>query len=118
MDLGLSGSVVAVFGAASGIGAAIAKAFAAEKTCLAAIDLDPRVMDLAAQLPGSMGLVVDVCDYAAVGHAAEEISRRMGQCEHVIYAVGAGSGKFGFPFWKLEPRRLGSRDQGEPLGAR
>ncbi len=30
MDLGLSGSVVAVFGAASGIGAAIARGFAAE----------------------------------------------------------------------------------------
>ena len=30
MELGLSGNVVAVFGAASGIGAAIARAFAAE----------------------------------------------------------------------------------------
>jgi 2-hydroxycyclohexanecarboxyl-CoA dehydrogenase len=103
MDLGLSGSVVAIFGAASGIGAAIAKAFAAEKARVAAMDLDPRVMDFAAQLPGSIGLMVDVCDYTAVGHAAEEISHRLGQCEHVVYAVGAGSGKFGFPFWKLEP---------------
>jgi 2-hydroxycyclohexanecarboxyl-CoA dehydrogenase len=60
-------------------------------------------MDIAMQLPGSIGLVVDVCNYAAVGHAAQEITRRSGQCEHVIYAVGAGSGKFGFPFWKLEP---------------
>jgi NAD(P)-dependent dehydrogenase (short-subunit alcohol dehydrogenase family) len=103
MDLGLSGSVVAVFGAASGIGAAIAKAFAAEKAWIAAIDIDPRVVDLVAEFPGSIGLGVDVCDYSAVGHAAEEISRRLGQCEHVVYAVGAGSGKFGFPFWKLEP---------------
>jgi 2-hydroxycyclohexanecarboxyl-CoA dehydrogenase len=103
MQLGLSGSVVAVFGAASGIGAAIARAFAEEKARVAAIDLDPRVVDLAAQLPGSIGLVVDVCDYAAVRHAADEISRRLDQCEHVVYAVGAGSGKFGFPFWNLEP---------------
>ena len=42
-------------------------------------------------------------DYAAVGHAAEEVEHRFGQCDHVVFAVGAGSGKFGFPFWKLEP---------------
>jgi 2-hydroxycyclohexanecarboxyl-CoA dehydrogenase len=103
MDLGLSRSVVAVLGAASGIGAAIAQAFAAEGARIAAMDVDRRVIDFAAQFPGSIGLIVDVCDYAAVRHGADEITRRLGQCEHVVYAVGAGSGKFGFPFWKLEP---------------
>ena len=101
MDLSLSSSVVAIFGAASGIGAAIAKAFAAEKACVAAIDIDPRVgVALAGELSESIGLVVDVCDYSAVQLVAEEITRRLGQCEHVVYAVGAGSGKFGFPFWE------------------
>jgi 2-hydroxycyclohexanecarboxyl-CoA dehydrogenase len=100
MDLGLSGSVVAILGAASGIGAAITRAFANEGARIAAIDLDPNVAD---QFPDSVGLVVDVCDYAAVRRGADEISQRFGQCEHVVYAVGAGSGKFGFPFWKLEP---------------
>jgi len=23
--------------------------------------------------------------------------------DHVVFSVGAGSGRFGFPFWKLEP---------------
>jgi len=40
MDLGLDGSVVAVFGAARGIGAAIARAFADESARVAAIDRD------------------------------------------------------------------------------
>ena len=34
---------------------------------------------------------------------AGEIYDALGPCEHVVYAVGAGSGKFGFPFWNLEP---------------
>ncbi len=28
---------------------------------------------------------------------------RLGTCAHLIYAAGRGSGKFGFPFWNLEP---------------
>ena len=47
MELGLSGNVVAIFGAASGIGAAITQAFAAEGARIAALDLDPRIVDLA-----------------------------------------------------------------------
>ena len=103
MNLGLSDATVAVFGAASGIGAAIARAFAAEGVRLIGIDRDPRVVEFAAQFPRSLGLVVDVVDHAAVRGAAAEINRKFGQCEHVVYAVGCGSGKFGFPFWKLEP---------------
>ena len=74
MDLSLSGNVVAVFGAASGIGAAIAQGFAAEGARLAAIDRDPQVVDLALQFPGSIGLVIDVCDFAAVQRGAVEIT--------------------------------------------
>jgi 2-hydroxycyclohexanecarboxyl-CoA dehydrogenase len=103
VDLGLSGSVAAIFGAASGIGAAIARAFAAEGALVAAVDRASSVLDLAGQLPRSLGLEADVTDYRAVGRVAEEVARRLGGCDHVVFAVGAGSGKFGFPFWKLEP---------------
>jgi 2-hydroxycyclohexanecarboxyl-CoA dehydrogenase len=102
MDLGLAGNVVAVFGAARGIGAAIARGFAAESARVAAVDRDPIVHDLAGSIAAE-GLVADVTDYAAVRRAAEEISNRFGRCDHVVFAVGVGSGKFGFPFWKLEP---------------
>jgi NAD(P)-dependent dehydrogenase (short-subunit alcohol dehydrogenase family) len=123
MQLGLARSVVAVFGAARGIGAAIARAFASEGAFVAAVDREPGVVGLAAELTqlargsphvarssaqsdresSSLGLVADVTDCAAVCRLAKEIVNTLGRCDHVIYAVGAGSGKFGFPFWKLDP---------------
>jgi NAD(P)-dependent dehydrogenase (short-subunit alcohol dehydrogenase family) len=119
MDLGLRGQVVAVFGAARGIGEAIAKAFMAEAANVAAIDRDAGVMEVAEQLPLlrtehrrplaeaddhlALGLVADVTDGAAVRRAAESVRNYFGQCDHVVFAAGIGSGKFGFPFWNLEP---------------
>jgi NAD(P)-dependent dehydrogenase (short-subunit alcohol dehydrogenase family) len=119
MDLGLAGQVVAVFGAARGIGEAIAQAFNTELANVATIDRDASVMDVAEQLPLlrpagrgpsadhdehlSLGLVADVTDLAAVGRAAESVHRYFGRCDHVVFAVGIGSGKYGFPFWNLEP---------------
>jgi NAD(P)-dependent dehydrogenase (short-subunit alcohol dehydrogenase family) len=123
MQLGLARSVVVVFGAARGIGAAIARAFASEGACIAAVDREPGVAGLAGALtqlarssphpagfsaqsdqgPSSIGLVANVTDYSAVCSLAKEILNGLGRCDHVIYAVGAGSGKFGFPFWKLDP---------------
>src|SRR5262245_18825213 len=73
----------------------------AEGAKVAAIDRDTRVMDVAD--PHSLGLVADVTDYAAVRHTEKAIYDRLGRCDHVVFAVGIGSGKFGFPFWSLEP---------------
>ena len=103
MDLGLAEQVVVVFGAARGIGAAIATAFAAEGAHVTAVDRDPSVHQLAQALPRSLSVVADVTDLTAVRQAAQEVEDRFGRCDHVVFAVGAGSGKFGFPFWKLEP---------------
>jgi NAD(P)-dependent dehydrogenase (short-subunit alcohol dehydrogenase family) len=103
VDLGLADNVVVVFGAARGIGAAIAHAFAAENARVVAVDRDPEVLDLASRLPETLGLVGDVTDFGAVGQIATELARRFRRCDHVVYAVGLGSGKFGFPFWKLHP---------------
>jgi 2-hydroxycyclohexanecarboxyl-CoA dehydrogenase len=103
VDLGLSKNVVVIFGAARGIGAAIARAFAAEGAHVAAIDRDPAVADLARSLPDALGLVANVADFAAVRQAASEVQTRFGRHDHVVFAVGVGSGKFGFPFWKLDP---------------
>jgi NAD(P)-dependent dehydrogenase (short-subunit alcohol dehydrogenase family) len=103
VDLGLTASVVVVFGAARGIGAAIARAFAAEAAQVAAVDRASSVLELAGQLSQAMGLIADVTDFAAVRRTAGAVASRYGRCDHVVFAVGAGSGKFGFPFWKLEP---------------
>lgn len=119
MDMGLSGQVAVVFGAARGIGEAIAGAFMAEGANVAAVDRDAAVMEVAELLPSrrangrkvvpghddhlSLGLVADVTDHAAVRRAADSALRYFGRCDHVVFAVGIGSGKFGFPFWNLEP---------------
>jgi len=103
VDMGLVQSVVVVFGAARGIGAAIARAFAAEAARVVVVDRDPAVLDLAGQLPESLGLVADVTDREAVCQAALESARRFERVDHIVFAVGVGSGKFGFPFWKLDP---------------
>ena len=107
MNLDLSGSVAVVFGAASGIGHAIAAGFAAEGAHVALTDVSPNVGDAAKSLirPGirTRGDVVDATNYAAVQATSEAIFADFGRVDHIVFAVGAGSGKFGFPFWKLDP---------------
>ena len=58
MDTGLAGDVVAVLGAAGGIGAAIAHAFAAEGCALALLDRRDGVVELAAALRAEHGIRV------------------------------------------------------------
>jgi 2-hydroxycyclohexanecarboxyl-CoA dehydrogenase len=88
MDLGFGGQVAVVVGAARGLGAAIADAFAAEGARVARWDIDPAAET-----------VVDATDFTAVTRAAG----RLGRVDHVVYAAAVGSGKFGFPFWSLAP---------------
>lgn len=100
MDLGLRDSVAVVVGGASGIGRAIAAAFAAEGAKAAAIDLapgTPTTVDVPAHFQ------VDVTDFPALQQAAAEIRARFGRIDHVVFAAAVGSGKFGFPFWQLDP---------------
>lgn len=87
MDLGLNGQVAVVVGAARGLGKAIADAFAAEGAAVSRWDVDPAAE-----------VVVDATDFAAVGRAAAAV-----RADHVVYAAAIGSGKFGFPFWSLDP---------------
>lgn len=98
MNLKLAGQTAVVVGSARGIGRAIAQAFAAEGAQLVLLDREPAVEQTVRQL-GGRGLVADVCDYASVRQAATTC----GRVDHVVFAVAIGSGKFGFPFWNLEP---------------
>ncbi len=102
MELGLKDSVAVVVGGASGIGLAIARAFAAEGARLALADLSPNVQTIAAVENGT-GWRVDVTDYTAVRSAAVDIRAQFARVDHVVFAAGVGSGKFGFPFWNLDP---------------
>ncbi len=98
MDLQLAGDAAVVFGAARGLGAAIAEAFVAEGARVALVDVSLEVFATAARL-GSTGYVADVLDFDSIRACAESI----GPVRHVVYCVGIGSGKFGFPFWNIDP---------------
>jgi NAD(P)-dependent dehydrogenase (short-subunit alcohol dehydrogenase family) len=108
MDLQLAGEVAVVIGSASGIGRAIALAFAREKADVVLVDIDASVCKLAGQIERDFGIrsvasVVDAAEYAAVRQVAESAIATFGRCDHVVVAAGVGSGKYGFPFWNLEP---------------
>jgi NAD(P)-dependent dehydrogenase (short-subunit alcohol dehydrogenase family) len=108
VDLQLSGQVAVVAGGARGIGRAIAEAFAAEGADVALIDRDTEASAAASQIAESqrvrtLPLISDVVDYAAVRRLADEVTTAFGRVDHIIHAVAIGSGKYGFPFWNLEP---------------
>jgi NAD(P)-dependent dehydrogenase (short-subunit alcohol dehydrogenase family) len=112
LDLGLSSDVAVVFGAAKGIGLAIAEGFAAEKAHVVLVDIDPDIVRVAERLSESagmwaLGLIADCTDHEAVRQTAGEVVDRLGRCDHVVYAAGVGSGKYGFPFWNMGPEDWG-----------
>lgn len=108
MDLKLQDQVAVVVGGGSGIGLAIGQAFAAEGARVVLLDRAARVTQTASDLSAQMnrqihGWVVDATDFAAQSAAVGRIWEEWQRCDHVVYAAGAGSGKFGFPYWNLDP---------------
>jgi NAD(P)-dependent dehydrogenase (short-subunit alcohol dehydrogenase family) len=114
MQLYLENQIAVVIGGASGIGLAIAKEFAREGCRVAIIDKSEQTEAQAQHIlarsaseglgsQSILGIVADVTDYAAVQAGAERVTTSLGPANHVIYAAGMGSGKFGFPFWNLQP---------------
>lgn len=108
MNLELTNQTAVVLGAASGIGRAIVQAFANEGAHVALIDRAATVTETAQQITRAsanvLPIVADVTDYAGLQAAANQVERELGPVSHVVFAVGIGSGKFGFPFWNLEPQ--------------
>jgi 2-hydroxycyclohexanecarboxyl-CoA dehydrogenase len=108
MDLRLKGHAAVIVGGARGIGLAIAQEFASEQAHVALLDRAAEVMNVAPALAPRSGVnvrpyQVDATDYAALAEVAQRVRRDFGQIDHVVFAVGVGSGKFGFPFWNLQP---------------
>lgn len=108
MNLELSEQVVAVVGAARGIGRAMAVALAEEGASLVLVDRDECVSEVQRELEQRSGCNVltfigNVTDYAAMQSTARLVIEQHGRLDHVMFAAGVGSGKYGFPFWNLEP---------------
>jgi NAD(P)-dependent dehydrogenase (short-subunit alcohol dehydrogenase family) len=103
MNLHLRGHAAIVCGSARGIGKAIAHAFAAEGCRLALLDRDEQVHGVARDL-GGVAEALDVTDGDAVAAAAARIKAGLERIDHVVFAAAVGSGKFGFPFWRLTPQ--------------
>src|ERR1043166_2560599 len=104
MNLELKDQTAVIVGAARGIGHAIATAFARENANVVLFDRESSVGEAASALAKEcgvrgLGVVADVANFVGIKQAAAQI----GRVDHLVYAVGIGSGKFGFPFWNLEP---------------
>ena len=96
MEMNLEGKTVAVFGASRGIGAAIVSEFTRERAIVHGFD---RSADSLHPFPGASLVLGDVTEFAQVCKFADSLD----EAEHVVFCVGVGSGKFGFPFWNLAP---------------
>ncbi|MBM3821778.1 MAG: SDR family oxidoreductase [Verrucomicrobia bacterium] len=96
MDLQLQGQRVVVFGAAQGLGRAIADGFASEGCEVFGFDLLHAPASTTSTARFETG---DVTSWDRVRSFVDAC----GPVDHMVYSVGVGSGKFGFPFWNLTP---------------
>jgi NAD(P)-dependent dehydrogenase (short-subunit alcohol dehydrogenase family) len=90
---GLEGRVAVITGAGSGLGEAMARAFAAEGMKVAALDIDAAAAEavaasLAAQGVETVAGVVDVADRRSLEAAAETVASRFGVCDVLCANVG------------------------------
>ena len=95
MNLKIKGQGAVVVGGASGIGKAIAEGFEEEGCRVGVVDL--------AESNGTNERQADVSDFAALNETADELNQSLGRIDHAVFAAGMGSGKFGYPFWNLDP---------------
>jgi NAD(P)-dependent dehydrogenase (short-subunit alcohol dehydrogenase family) len=88
-DTATARRTVAVTGAASGIGAAIARTFAKEGWRVALIDRDDAVREVAATLgEDHAGYVVDVSSEASVDAGAQQIDAELGDVDALVNNAG------------------------------
>lgn len=85
-----SGKVVAVTGAAGGIGQALCRHFAAEGAAIAALDISPKVASFAKEIGTAKVLhaIADVGDRTAVADAFKQIAAALGPVDILINNAG------------------------------
>lgn len=89
LDFGLAGKVALVTGAASGIGAAVARLFAAKGARVALADLDRGAAEaVAGGLDGARAYACDVADPASVDTAVAAALADMGRIDVLVNSAG------------------------------
>jgi glucose 1-dehydrogenase len=93
-DHRLEGRTIVVTGAASGIGAAIARGVAGAGATVACVDLDgPGAEATAAVCGGAVARVCDLTDFAAVEALGAELRATLGPIHGIVTAAGGSRGE-------------------------
>lgn len=88
-DFPVSGKVVIVTGGASGIGAAMAQAFAAKGARLALLDMNETDAHTAANtFPGAIAVACNVADADSVNAAVAQVHKHFGRVDILINSAG------------------------------
>src|SRR4051794_26681993 len=88
----LSSRTALITGGASGIGAALGRALTAQGARVGLIDIDERVTDVAAELPGAASAGADVRDRAGLAAAIDELAGRLGGLDVAVANAGIATG--------------------------
>jgi NAD(P)-dependent dehydrogenase (short-subunit alcohol dehydrogenase family) len=107
--MGLNNDVAILVGGARGIGLATAKLLLEEGAHIELWDYDAQGERTAADLQTQTAQrvifrQVDIVDEACCQRAVAAAAAQWPRLDHLVLAAAIGSGKFGFPFTRLEPQ--------------
>ena len=109
MDLGLKNQLAIIVGGAHGIGLATAQMLLQEDVNIELWDFHCEGTKVADQLQATTAQKVrfrqvDIVDEAACHAAVDAAKGAWPRLDHLVLTAAVGSGKFGFPFTKLQPQ--------------